>query len=83
MKSIDWNQMSELGLIRRINTNVLNPIRLAICRNPDTGTSDLVLVAEDGVWEYSSDISTKPLISNEEIKSKLNEMAVDFPPKNK
>lgn len=42
MKSINWNQMSELGLIERINREILHPIGLAISRNPDTGSSDSV-----------------------------------------
>lgn len=40
MKSINWNQMSELGLIYKINKDILHPLGLAISRNPDNGFSE-------------------------------------------
>lgn len=53
---LDWNDMSELGLIVRINTEILHPLGLALSRNPATGASEAVLIAPDGKWEYSADI---------------------------
>jgi len=50
-KSIDWNQMSELTLIRRINTEILHPIGLAISRTKE-GISEKVIIAPDGVFTY-------------------------------
>ncbi|WP_436718977.1 DUF7415 domain-containing protein, partial [Vibrio cholerae] len=37
MKCIDWNKMSELGLIEKINREILHPLGLAITRNVETG----------------------------------------------
>ena len=53
MQTLDWNQMSALGLILRINTEVLHPLGLAMARNPETGHSEQILVAPDGVFTYS------------------------------
>lgn len=45
---INWNQASELGLIERINTEILHPLGLAISRNPDTGFSESLYISDDG-----------------------------------
>lgn len=74
MKQINWNQLSELGLIRKINRDVLHPLGLAISRNIDTGTSESILVSDDGEWEYSEDILKKPDLTEVEIRTKLAEM---------
>lgn len=74
MKEINWNQLSELGLLRKINRDVLHPLGLAISRNVDTGTSESILVADDGEWEYSEDILKKPDLTESEIRTKLAEM---------
>ncbi|KKD01786.1 hypothetical protein KY46_00805 [Photobacterium halotolerans] len=73
MQSIDWNQMSELGLIERINREVLHPLGLAVSRNPETGISDSIFIADDGVWEYPTDMPTT-MMSNEDVRRKLAEM---------
>ncbi|EKO3565643.1 DUF551 domain-containing protein [Vibrio metschnikovii] len=70
MKSINWNQMSELGLIERINREILHPLGLAVSRDVYTGISAQVYVADDGVWEYGKDMPTT-IISDEEVKAKL------------
>lgn len=70
-KSIDWNKMSELGLIYRINNEILHPIGLAITRNPETGSSEVVLISDDGLWEYSEDLKNKIRPADEEIKQIL------------
>ena len=53
MKRIDWNEASRQGLIERINTEILHPLGLAMCRTPEDGGSPGLLVAEDGLWEYA------------------------------
>jgi hypothetical protein len=53
MKQIDWNEASRQGLIERINTEILHPLGLAMCRTPEDGTSPGLLIAEDGQWEYA------------------------------
>ncbi|WP_437887726.1 DUF7415 domain-containing protein [Phytobacter sp. V91] len=51
---LDWNQLSALGLIVRINKEILHPMGLALCRNPESGISEGALIAPDGKWEYAS-----------------------------
>ncbi|AVI68323.1 hypothetical protein CKQ84_22180 [Shewanella sp. WE21] len=71
MKSINWNQMSKLGLIERINREILHPLGLAIARDVTTGISEKVLVAPDGIFEYGEIKST--IISEDEINKILDE----------
>lgn len=73
MKSINWNQMSELGLIERFNREILHPLGLAVSRDVYTGASGEVLVADDGIWEYCKEMPTT-IISNEAVKEKLGLM---------
>ncbi|HCR0605014.1 MULTISPECIES: DUF7415 domain-containing protein [Enterobacter cloacae complex] len=49
---LDWNQLSALGLIFRLNHEILHPMGLAIFRDPDTGVSEGALVAPDDVFTY-------------------------------
>lgn len=72
MKSIDWNKMSELGLIYRINKEILHPLGLAVSRTVETGLSEKILIADDGVWEYNLNMIVKTL-TDDEIKLKLKE----------
>ena len=72
-KTIDWNQASEMGLIERINREVLHPLGLAMTRNPENGKSESLLVADDGFWEYDPEMESG-IISNEEIKAILGEI---------
>lgn len=69
--------MSDLGLIYRINNEILHPLGLAISRNPDTGSSDVVLLADDGVWEYSSEIKNQQRPNEDEIKKQLQKYLND------
>lgn len=49
---IDFNEMSKRGLVERINREILHPIGLALCYDPDTGESEGAIVSPDGEWEY-------------------------------
>jgi len=71
MKELDWNEMSELGLIRIINEEVLHPLGLAMSRNPTTGTSDVILISDDGIWEYKD---KQPRPSQQELKQKISDL---------
>lgn len=51
---LDWNDMSDLGLLYAINTIVLHPIGLAIARDPETGQSTIIK-ADDGYFVYDKD----------------------------
>lgn len=72
VKTINWNQLAELGLMVRINKEVLHPLGLAVSRNPETGASDHIFVSDDGVYEYSVGIESQtPKLTNEQIEKKL------------
>ena len=51
LKRIDWTEISKLGLLRRINKEIMHPLGYAVCRLPD-GTSPGAVISDDGVWEY-------------------------------
>lgn len=53
---LDWNQLSALGLIVRINTEVLHPIGLALFRDPETGNSEGAMISPDGKWTYGGEV---------------------------
>lgn len=53
---LDWNQLSALGLIVRINAEILHPLGLAIFRDTASGISAGVMIAPDGKWEYTPDV---------------------------
>jgi len=72
MNSIDWNQMSELGLIERINKEILHPLGLAMCRTVETGKSEAVLIADDGEWQYGPGVVLKPILTKAEVQRKLD-----------
>ncbi|MGK4473066.1 DUF7415 domain-containing protein [Aeromonas molluscorum] len=74
MKHINWNQASELGLIVRINSEILHPLGLAMSRNPENGASEMLLVSQDGVWEYAHPLmALPPTVSEEDARTKIAE----------
>lgn len=56
---IDWNEMSKRGLLFRINHEILHPLGLAIEYSADSGASERVRVALDGIYTYSDDVMKK------------------------
>ena len=52
LEKVDWNELSRLGLIRRINEEILHPLGFAMYRDPETGISGGALVSPDGEWIY-------------------------------
>jgi len=73
MNKINWNQLSELGLLEEINRKVLHKHGIAATRNPDNGASDFLIVADDRVFEYSQDIEST-LKTDKEIQQALDLM---------
>jgi hypothetical protein len=73
MKSINWNQLSELGLIERINREILHPLGLAVSREPESGHSTTIFVADDGFWEYDENLEST-VLPDEEVKTRLKLM---------
>lgn len=56
--TLNWNDMSDLGLLYAINKLVLHPIGLAVARDPDTGES-VILKAKDGFFEYGEGVDER------------------------
>ncbi|MCO8161999.1 hypothetical protein NJC38_07485 [Pseudomonas sp. 21LCFQ010] len=56
MKLIDWNELSRLGLMVRINREILHPLGLAVSRDPETGKSSGAVVSDDGPFCYPDDL---------------------------
>ena len=73
MKTLNWNDMSSLGLIEKINTEILHPLGLSMSRDPETGVSQYIFVADDWFWEYYP-TRNNTNISNEEIKERIKSM---------
>lgn len=71
-KLIDWNKASELNLIERINREVLHPLGLAMCRNPETGISEGLLISNDGLWCYEEpEMDPDKIFTNADIQKAL------------
>lgn len=51
-KMIDWNEISQLGLLERINREIMHPLGYAVCREVETGRSPGALVSSSGTWAY-------------------------------
>jgi hypothetical protein len=72
MKSINWNELSQLGLVELINRETLHPLGLAITIDPETGISKKIIVSPDGGFHYKH---IKPeLLSDDVITKRLNEI---------
>ncbi|WP_070415265.1 DUF7415 domain-containing protein [Pseudomonas lundensis] len=59
LEIIDWNEISQRGLLVRINREIMHPLGLAICRNPETGLSPGAVVSDDGPWVYAEELDTE------------------------
>ncbi|MFV3316457.1 hypothetical protein [Pseudomonas sp. NY15374] len=56
-KMIDWNEISQRGLLVRINREIMHPLGLAVCRDLATGTSPGAVISDDGPWVYPDDVA--------------------------
>lgn len=52
MKTLNWNQMTEIGLTERFNIEILHPLGLSVKVNPITGYSEHAIISNDGFWLY-------------------------------
>lgn len=55
-KIIDWNEISRLGLLERINREIMHPLGYAVCREVESGRSPGALVSDDGPWVYPDQV---------------------------
>lgn len=72
MKKINWNELAELGLLERINREVLHPLGLAAYRD-ENGNSGGALVSDDGEFCFDSNMESR-VISDEEVKERLSKL---------
>lgn len=49
-RTVNFEKLSDMGLIWKINKEILHPLGLALCR--DGSVSPGALVSDDGKWEY-------------------------------
>lgn len=59
LETIDWNEISRRGLLARINREIMHPLGLAVCRDPETGASPGAIVSDDGPWVYPADVDAQ------------------------
>lgn len=59
LQKIDWNEISRLGLLERINREIMHPLGLAVYRICETGVSPGALVAPDGEFVFPDPITPK------------------------
>lgn len=50
---VDWNFLSQRGILYAINRYLLHKRGYALARDPDTGYSPFILEVEDDVWGYT------------------------------
>ena len=58
-ETIDWNEISKRGLLVRINREIMHPLGLAVCRDPEPGMSPGAIVSDDGPWIYPADMDAQ------------------------
>lgn len=58
-KWIDWNEISRLGLLERINREIMHPLGYAVARVVETGSSPGALVSSDDRWVYPEDLESE------------------------
>lgn len=61
-KVIDWNEISGLGLLERINREIMHPLGYAVCRELETGHSPGALVSDDGPFIYADQVKDQESI---------------------
>ncbi len=71
METIDWNKASELGLIERINREILHPLGLTMSREPETGQSNCIYVAPDKLFTYRPEDEIGDILTVDEIHDRI------------
>lgn len=61
---IDWKEISDRGLLVRINREIMHPLGLAVYRDVEKGVSPGALISPDGKWEYGDDEKAKFVIED-------------------
>lgn len=53
MSLMNWKELSEKGLVFRVNHEIVHPLGLAIRYETLNSVSGRAYIADDGVWQYS------------------------------
>lgn len=70
LMQMDWNKISEIGLLERLNREILHPLGIAVFFNPETGQSGGALISNDGEFEFDPSMPTK-IIPEDEVRAKI------------
>ena len=54
-ETVNWKELSERGLVFRINHEIMHQLGLAVMYESVTGLSGGAVVAADGMWSYSDE----------------------------
>lgn len=77
-KSITAKELSDLGLIFKINKEILHPLGLAIGRdNVDEDSMNLVCVMVSDTLEFSDDVKSRNLTKLENLDMNLSKLKVE------
>ena len=65
--TVDTHRITNSHILERINLEVMNPIGFAIYYNAGS------LVADDGVWEYSPELTNR-ILRDEEVATQIQQL---------
>ena len=71
-KIMDFEEMSNNGLIWKINKEILHPLGLALARDGDTSPG--CMIAPDGKWEFSEEANIRNSERFQKFKKTLEEI---------
>lgn len=71
-KIMDFEEMSNNGLIWKINKEILHPLGLALARDGDTSPG--CMIAPDGKWEFSEESNIRNSERFQKFKKTLEEI---------
>ena len=70
-KIMDFEEMSNNGLIWKINKEILHPLGLALARDGDTSPG--CMIAPDGKWEFNEESNIRNFEKFQKFKKTLEE----------
>ncbi len=72
-KIMDFEEMSNNGLIWKINKEILHPLGLALARDGDTSPG--CMIAPDGKWEFNEESNIRNFEKFQNFKKTLEEIS--------
>lgn len=83
-ETVNWNEASKLGLVDKINEQVLHPIGMSITRNSNSGASPCILKNNGGEWEHENEYEINAFLREgvatffDNGEPKLSKKQIDF-----